>query len=598
MYQNVALSPSAITKQPHSRWSHACTHTADSGSTPCGSQHGSVGPKSTTCWIAHSPLPKTSSATAVSSSSTTKPTAIVEPSATIATSTTSHGHTARADGERALLPEELEQAARESWGFPCVREAVRHVFLNRVLISEQGSRAACVPQVHRGAGEWQAPHITSWLSSLFFSVNVSMRRGPRNELHSAAARGLTERTIAVDIDQGDEKGWTPLMLAAGSGHSRIVRILLNKGADTSAVNRDGITALLLAVDPGHLAVTKVLVKAGAQLTANAAAFEGFTPLHVAARKGHLEVMRVLMEAGANPNSRGNDGSTPMYLAAQEGKVDSIKVLLRAKANPLLTKPNDPKPNGGVPLDAAARNGHSGVVHELIGQLGIERCGGASGGVEALETAVVDQHLDIMAMLTDAGVVDTGAALRRAAGFGREACVKFLLQYHNQDNAARKRAFVNYRDEDGLTPLLCGVGFPCSASPSPRVVRMLVDAGADATSPVSLTNAAGRVKLVDTPLGLVNGFIRDVDGNDGGGNKAEHLLRRLEAIRRLLLRVEAVHAVSWLWQSHPRCVVRATEGASTTKATPASLAGTLPLLRRRAGGRGVPWATLFRWVVTS
>ena len=313
-----------------------------------------------------------------------------------------------------------------------------------------------------------------------------------------------------------------------------------------------------------------------------------SPLHVAASNGHLEVMSVLLAAGASPNSRGRDGSTPMSKTAAGAMLMLSRcsfVQKRTRSCPVLEV--------GVSLEVVARNGYPEVVRELIGQFGIEGCGGASSGTRALDLAVVDQHLDIVAMLTDAGVVYTGAALRRAAGFGLEACVKFLLQHHHQDNALRRRAFVNYRDEDGTTPLLCGIGFPYFVSPSPRIVRMLVDAGADTTSPVPLTNSEGRVEFAETPLSLASRIIRGMD-KDGGGDEGEDLLHRLEAIRRvLLLRVEAVHAVSWLWQSHPRWVA---EGASTTKATSASLARMLPLLRRRARRHGVSWATLFGWVV--
>lgn len=59
--------------------------------------------------------------------------------------------------------------------------------------------------------------------------------------------------------------------------------------------------------------------------------------------------------------------------------------------------------------------------------GIEGCGGASGGVDALNPAAQDQHLEVMATLTNAGVVDTGVALLAAAENGREGAVKFLLQ---------------------------------------------------------------------------------------------------------------------------------------------------------------------------
>lgn len=57
-----------------------------------------------------------------------------------------------------------------------------------------------------------------------------------NELHHAAEDGSVERTLAVlsmgviDIDRRDVAGtaFTPLMFASYNGHSRVVRILLNR----------------------------------------------------------------------------------------------------------------------------------------------------------------------------------------------------------------------------------------------------------------------------------------------------------------------------------------------------------------------------------
>ena len=77
-------------------------------------------------------------------------------------------------------------------------------------------------------------------------------RGPRNELHKAADVGSIERTVAllssgaVDIDQGDQNGFTPLMFASVLGHSGVVRILLHKGANASMVADGGCTALHLS----------------------------------------------------------------------------------------------------------------------------------------------------------------------------------------------------------------------------------------------------------------------------------------------------------------------------------------------------------------
>lgn len=70
--------------------------------------------------------------------------------------------------------------------------------------------------------------------------------------------------------------------------------------------------------------------------------------------------------------------------------------------------------------------------------------------------------------------------------------------------------------------------------------------------------------------------------------------RLGAARRLLLRMEAAHAVSWLWPRDPLLVSCAAEmpNKKTSCKRVTHLALMLPALRRRR--RGVLLTTLLRW----
>eukprot|EP00903_Cladosiphon_okamuranus_P016259 g14996.t1 len=69
----------------------------------------------------------------------------------------------------------------------------------------------------------------------------------------------------------------------------------------------------------------------------------------------------------------------------------------------------------TPLCAAAHNGHLEVVRELERQLGIMRCG---GGGDALEAAAGKNRVDIMRVLTVAGVL-TAAGLREVQREAKE-----------------------------------------------------------------------------------------------------------------------------------------------------------------------------------
>lgn len=131
--------------------------------------------------------------------------------------------------------------------------------------------------------------------------------------------------------------------------------------------------------------------------------------------------------------------------------------------------------------------------------------------------------------------------------------------------------------------------------SPRMVRLLVDAGADVASAFSV-NRAGRVFFNDTAVALAMYQLRKKMVNGEPATKQQ--LERLEAIRCLLLRVDAVYAVSWLWTSSDDRDLRSAraegEVVGSTSVPSAQLTSMLPIMRRRAGRRGVLLSALFRW----
>lgn len=416
-------------------------------------------------------------------------------------------------------------------------------------------------------------------------------------MHQAAYQGLIEEVVAllstgsIDVDGGSLTGLTPLMAAALNGRSHVVEILLlHFGASVFMIDDNDATALHVSAQHGHMAVTKMLLKAGSPL--EAVDVKGCTPLHLAASQGHAEVMSVLIDAGGDIDSATTSGATPLFYGALDDHLNVVRELLRKKANPLLGLVHSSSPNLS-PLDIAATKGHLGVASELVKQVGIHGCGGGSGQ-SAFRLAASTGHLDIVALLADAGVKDTTSiALGSAARHGHEASVRFLLKQQEKREAAGLMSYVDRRDTTGTSPvfhavLLCR---PCS----PRIVRSLVDAGADTASVLRVNDPVGRFLFNGTPLSWVTRCLREKEVN--GEHATQEQLQSLEGLRRLLSRVEAVHAISWLWRSDVPGVARAEGGACGIRIASSSLASMLPLMKRRARRRGMPSAAMSRWVAT-
>jgi ankyrin repeat protein len=83
-------------------------------------------------------------------------------------------------------------------------------------------------------------------------------------LHAATVQTLLR--FGADVNIQAASGFTPLMLAAGSGDIGITRALLNSGADPETICRPGTTALVVAIERGYSAIVELLKRALTQGT--------------------------------------------------------------------------------------------------------------------------------------------------------------------------------------------------------------------------------------------------------------------------------------------------------------------------------------------
>jgi hypothetical protein len=90
---------------------------------------------------------------------------------------------------------------------------------------------------------------------------------------------------------------TALMIASSKGHTEIVEVLLDNGADVNAYNNYGDTALINASENGHIKIVEMLLDNGAVV--NAKNNDDETARMMARENGHEEVVDMLLENEAD-----------------------------------------------------------------------------------------------------------------------------------------------------------------------------------------------------------------------------------------------------------------------------------------------------------
>ena len=127
---------------------------------------------------------------------------------------------------------------------------------------------------------------------------------------------------------------------------------------------DGFTALHFAAFFGTSGAAAVLLDAGADASAVAANEMRVQPLHSAAASRSTETARLLLAAGASPDAQQTGGYTPLHEAALHADVELIDLLFEYGASVVIR--ND---QGQSAADLARVEGHDDIALRLEARLG-------------------------------------------------------------------------------------------------------------------------------------------------------------------------------------------------------------------------------------
>ena len=143
-------------------------------------------------------------------------------------------------------------------------------------------------------------------------------------IFEAAATGKINyviRLLARDpelVNASAEDGFQPLGLACFFGHYDTAEYLARAGASLNSPSRNNLKAAPVhsAAAGGHSKIVRMLLDLGAD--PNVREQGGFTPLHAAAQNGDMDTIRTLLLGGADLTLKDNNGKLALDLAMEAG----------------------------------------------------------------------------------------------------------------------------------------------------------------------------------------------------------------------------------------------------------------------------------------
>ena len=154
------------------------------------------------------------------------------------------------------------------------------------------------------------------------------------QLRAAARHGNIDELTAIlegeglmHVNDADDDGTTPLLMACCYGHTPCVDALLNFGADANLAGKHGITPTFFTCQENKPECLKLLIAQKADLNIPNSQ-DGGSPLYIACSKNNTECVHLLLEAGADVNLSRKDGSTSVQAALKKKNLGIAKLCIQ------------------------------------------------------------------------------------------------------------------------------------------------------------------------------------------------------------------------------------------------------------------------------
>ncbi len=310
-----------------------------------------------------------------------------------------------------------------------------------------------------GATPADSLHL-DWRTTTFIGGLVGVEVG--QEEIATMKTGRNEIAKLFGVKEFDSKGISSSQDLSGAvftGDLTAVKQALADGADPNAQDpQSGSTLLATAALMGHTEVVALLLEHGADI--NGRSRDGGTALHTAAFLGRIETAKFLIEKGADANLQSNIGGTAMdgakldwtfttaILGMLQIEVDEAEVKAgRTKVIELLSK--QPKNvSSSHNLWKAASAGDLSAINDALGDSADLNALDSQFGITPLGWAALNGQTEAAKLLIEKGADvnarsrDGSTPLNSAAFLGRIETVKLLLE---------KGADTTLRSNDGTTP---------------------------------------------------------------------------------------------------------------------------------------------------
>ncbi|KAJ5614413.1 Mg2+ transporter protein CorA-like/Zinc transport protein ZntB [Penicillium herquei] len=336
------------------------------------------------------------------------------------------------------------------------------------IILKRGKRADKLLELTRGRYKW-TPLLQMTFNEKSDAVKFLLENNAKTDatdidgdtaLHLAAMQGysdIAEKLIgknASALENGNNDGETPLLMAARWGEDGVAGVLLRNGANREARNSDGDAPMHLAARFDRLDVVQRLFHyqgEGIKLLGMQNKL-GETPYLIAARFEAVSSAQFFLDNGTNLSERDGNGNTALHLAAREGSLETAKLLVeKEKQLNLLDSTNK---NSETPLLVAIQFERDNTVEYLLkttANLEITDKDGNSAlhlalgrwstGMNLLEMLLTNERAKVKLLNMENNAGETPYLL--AARKGDDEAVQTLGEYGANPNA---------RDQDGNNAL--------------------------------------------------------------------------------------------------------------------------------------------------